>query len=288
MNWDVFISHASEDKAEVARPLGQRLTTSGLSVWLDETALRLGDSLREKIDQGLAGSGFGILIVSESFFAKKWPRQELDGLVALETAAEKRILPVWHNVDQQRVAAFSPILASRLAISTSVGLDAVANKISEDIFFHRGKGIFDAYHASDREWLATVQDVFTRSAWRGRYHGYTGQERYVEVIKQTIKTLNIGSPAGAGAIAKLTDHKLHAMMMSITDRLKRIDNLIETHPGYPGQYPGVVEEINAIRDAVISDLNRIWSVFRLHTLPLPSSIETTMSVYDEKGGAAPL
>jgi hypothetical protein len=54
MLWDIFISHASEDKAEVARPLQKILEGAGLRVWLDENQLEIGDSLREKIDEGLA------------------------------------------------------------------------------------------------------------------------------------------------------------------------------------------------------------------------------------------
>jgi hypothetical protein len=51
---DVFISHASEDKDAVARPLAKELLRRGHSVWFDEYELVLGDSLRENIDRGLA------------------------------------------------------------------------------------------------------------------------------------------------------------------------------------------------------------------------------------------
>jgi hypothetical protein len=47
---DVFLSHASEDKDAIARPLYQALIEAGLTVWFDEAVLRLGDSLRRKID----------------------------------------------------------------------------------------------------------------------------------------------------------------------------------------------------------------------------------------------
>ncbi len=72
-SWDVFISHAWEDKAEIARPLYEALTGFGVSVWFDEGELRIGDSLRRKIDQGIANSAFGVVILSSSFFAKGWP-----------------------------------------------------------------------------------------------------------------------------------------------------------------------------------------------------------------------
>lgn len=65
--WDVFVSHASEDKEAIAEPLAVELRARGLKVWLDKTELRIGDSLRRKIDYGLAHSTFGVVILSKSF-----------------------------------------------------------------------------------------------------------------------------------------------------------------------------------------------------------------------------
>ena len=77
----------------------------------------------------LANSRYGIVVLSKSFFAKKWPQDELDGLVAKERSGVKVILPVWHGVTKEDVENFSPILAGRLAVSTDLGLDNVVNEI---------------------------------------------------------------------------------------------------------------------------------------------------------------
>jgi len=68
---DVFISHASEDKASIARPLTDALIVAGFSAWFDEYELKIGDSLRGKIDEGLKNSRYGIVILSKSFFSPK-------------------------------------------------------------------------------------------------------------------------------------------------------------------------------------------------------------------------
>ena len=129
MLWDVFISHASEDKADVARPLQQRLEKLGLRVWIDEVQLNLGDSLREKIDEGLALSKYGVVVLSPAFFAKQWPTRELNGLFAREAFDQKAILPVRHGMSVEDVARHSPLLADRIAISTRAGLEEVAQRI---------------------------------------------------------------------------------------------------------------------------------------------------------------
>ncbi len=133
MSWDVFISHASEDKAAVAKPLADSLQAAGLKVWYDEYTLSLGDNLRRSIEQGLAGSRYGIVILSPSFFAKKWTQLELDGLFALERPGQKKILPVWHNVTAADVEQFSSFMAMRLGVATTAGVDHVVAKIIEAI-----------------------------------------------------------------------------------------------------------------------------------------------------------
>ena len=127
--WDVFICHASEDKDEVARPLAESLGALGLNVWYDEFTLYMGDSLRESVDEGLAKSRFGVVILSPDFFKKNWPQKELDGLFAKEISGQKVILPVWHNIEREEVIKYSPIIADKFAAKTSNGLDSVVREI---------------------------------------------------------------------------------------------------------------------------------------------------------------
>jgi hypothetical protein len=127
---DVFLSHASEDKDAIARPLYQALIDAGLTVWFDEAALRLGDRLRRKIDEGLARCNYGVVIISPNFLNKEWPQLELDGLAARETAGGKTIiLPIWHDIGQAAIAQKSPTLADRVAAKSTEGIPALVEKI---------------------------------------------------------------------------------------------------------------------------------------------------------------
>jgi len=116
--FDVFISHASEDKDEVVRPLATALKDAGLDVWYDEFELRIGDSLRRKIDKGLGKSRFGVVVLSKAFFGRGWPEYELDGLVTRAVSGDQILLPVWHNVSKREVMGYSASLADKLARST--------------------------------------------------------------------------------------------------------------------------------------------------------------------------
>jgi hypothetical protein len=130
--WDVFISHASEDKDAVARPLRDALTRLGITVWLDETQMRIGHSLRRRIDEGIRSSRFGVVILSEAFFHKGWTNHELDGLVTRTVAGEQSLLPIWHDLSAERVRSFSPSLADKVAMSTDqFSIDDIAEQIAE-------------------------------------------------------------------------------------------------------------------------------------------------------------
>lgn len=129
---DVFISHASEDKDEFVRPLANALIDQGLKVWYDEMTLRIGDSLRQKIDKGLANSRVGLVILSPAFIKKGWTNYELDGIVTRTVSGEQVLLPIWHNITKQQVVDFSPSLADKVARSTATHtIEEIAQEIAE-------------------------------------------------------------------------------------------------------------------------------------------------------------
>lgn len=133
MTWDFFISHASEDKEEVARPLAKLIEEQGLSVWLDQDHLVAGDSIRRNLDEALSQSRWAIVILSPDFLKKFWTQQELNALISREEDGTKVILPVWHRITQDELRTTSPLLASRLGINTSEGLGAVCAGILQAI-----------------------------------------------------------------------------------------------------------------------------------------------------------
>jgi len=139
--WDVFISHATEDKEPFVRELAEALQAKGLRVWYDRFTLKVGDSLRRSIDEGLALSRFGVVVLSPYFLAKEWPQLELDGLVAREVMGRKVILPIWHNIDADEVRRFSLILADRVAVKSGAGLKIVVEELLRAIVGAESKEI---------------------------------------------------------------------------------------------------------------------------------------------------
>lgn len=132
LQYDVFISHASEDKDSFVKPFVDELKKLDVVVWYDNDTIKWGDSIRKKIDEGLQKSRFGIVVVSNDFIRKYWTNHELDGLFNLEESGVSRILPIWHNISKADVVKFSPSLAAKMALSTAVMTpEEIALKVQE-------------------------------------------------------------------------------------------------------------------------------------------------------------
>lgn len=294
MKWDVFVSHASEDLESVARPLAMLLTASGLSVWLDENELLPGDSLGAKINQGLAESRFGVVVLSRAFFAKEWTQRELNGLAALESPERKVILPIWHGVDQRFVATYSPILADRLAVNTAMGLGLVATQVLKVVMPMRAKDLglpLEQFFPEDRDLFNNLKELFNRPAFRGTFLWQTDPDPFQRAIKLTIKAMNTGEVQDSSGtirkkiepITKIRDPKLHLTMQQVENQLKAAWNLIDILKRTAtegGRCDDIIHEIDIKRDAIIVTLNEIWSCFGLHPLPVPTQITESTDVWE--------
>ncbi len=115
--YDVFISHASEDKKDFVAPLVEALQDAGIRVWYDTLEMEWGKSLREQIDSGIKHSKFAILVLSKNFFAKRWPQRELDGILAKQEITGAMPLPIWYNISFEEVYEFSPTLSGIFSLS---------------------------------------------------------------------------------------------------------------------------------------------------------------------------
>jgi hypothetical protein len=131
---DVFISHATEDKDRFVRPLAEALRGRGVTVWYDEWELAVGDSLVEKIDDGLGNSRFGVVVLSPAFFSKNWSRAELQAFAALEMRQSRSLLlPIWLELGPDEIATQAPLLLGRVALQAADGVDAVAEELATKV-----------------------------------------------------------------------------------------------------------------------------------------------------------
>lgn len=132
MKWDVFISHATEDKEEFVMPLANKLKEYGVNVWIDKFTLKLGDSLSKSIDEGLREANYGVVVLSKFFLSKGYTDYELRSLISREIGNRKVILPIWHNINKHDIEQHSYYLTDKFALnSNEQSLSAIAEAIIE-------------------------------------------------------------------------------------------------------------------------------------------------------------
>lgn len=113
-----FISHDSQNKDLIARPLAQGLNSRLCYVWYDEFSLKVGDSLRFEIEKGLKEAKKCILILTPEFINNPgWVKTEFNSIFTREIILnENIILPIWFNVSRIDVYNFCPSLADKFAL----------------------------------------------------------------------------------------------------------------------------------------------------------------------------
>ena len=132
--YDVFISHASEDKVPFVDSLVDALSQRGVKVWYDRKVLTWGKSIRQNIDLGLRKSKFAIIVLSEFYIQKYWTQKEFNALFSLGAQLGEFLLPIWHNITPERAKEFSPMLSDSIAlISSDYTIEEIADMFVEKL-----------------------------------------------------------------------------------------------------------------------------------------------------------
>lgn len=130
-----FISHDSRDKEDIVRNLAIEMSRQLCPVWYDEFTLKVGDSLRASIEKGIKEARKCVVVLSPNFIGNDgWAVAEFDSIFTREIHEKKNlILPIWHNVTKEQVYQYSPRLADRVALSSSLGIVQLASRLAEVI-----------------------------------------------------------------------------------------------------------------------------------------------------------
>jgi len=117
---DVFICHASEDKLDIIKPLVAAFKREGFSYWYDKAEIKWGDSIIEKVNEGLRISRYVIVVISKSFLSKNWPKRELNSVLNVEASTGKvRVLPLILGTDEVKRDIFKkyPLLNDKVYLT---------------------------------------------------------------------------------------------------------------------------------------------------------------------------
>lgn len=97
MDISVFLSHTKKDKVFV-RKLAQDLDSHGVTVWIDEAEIKVGDSLIKKIRSGIDNVDYVAVVISPDSVESPWVQREVDVAMTLEINGEGiKVLPILYK-----------------------------------------------------------------------------------------------------------------------------------------------------------------------------------------------
>lgn len=93
MSTSVFLSHNHKDK-EFVRRLATDIESHGIRVWFDEAEMKIGDSLIQKIREGIDNVDYFAVILSTNSVKAPWVENELDVAMNYQIAGKIKVLPI--------------------------------------------------------------------------------------------------------------------------------------------------------------------------------------------------
>jgi len=129
---DVFICHASEDKPEIVKPLVAAFKREGISYWYDEAEIKWGDSITEKVNEGLKISRYVVVVISKSFLSNNWPQRELNSVLNIESSTGKvRVLPLILGTEEVKRDIFQkyPLLNDKRYLTWENGAQKIIDAL---------------------------------------------------------------------------------------------------------------------------------------------------------------
>ncbi len=125
----VFLSYGSDDR-DLAKKIAQRFTEAGIDTWWAEWEISAGDSLRQKIDQGLEGCTHFVILLSPSSIQRPWVNAEMDAGFVKKMNATSRVIPLRFDFP---VAQLPPLLSGLLCPEIDKDLTQIKTLI-DDIY----------------------------------------------------------------------------------------------------------------------------------------------------------
>lgn len=123
----VFLSYAFEDK-ELAGRIAQALQAQGIDTWWAGWCMVAGDSLRQRIDQGLAGCTHFVVLLTPNSIDKPWVKQEMDAGLVRTLNAQAVFIPLRHQLSPRELP---PLLSGLLSPEVNAQADDIQQLIND-------------------------------------------------------------------------------------------------------------------------------------------------------------
>lgn len=132
--YDLFISHASEDKLPFVESLVDELNSLGLNLFYDKRSIGISENIVWGVNKGFRDLKYGtVVVISPRFLDKSWCNEELSISYSLKIEDSKKLIPIFLNMSVEDIKKHYPILRATKMIDGSMDIRAIANQIDNNI-----------------------------------------------------------------------------------------------------------------------------------------------------------
>ena len=197
---DLFLCHSSEDKENVVIPFTKLLEARGVSYWLDQAEIKIGDSISAKIDEGLRGSRYVLAFISKSFLERKWPDRELRSALSRSLGEGSiKVLPVLVGITSKEFFRRYPLLSDIRCAILSDDLESLAGEVTEVVSISSLKPVYKKpapIEVSFEEGVSSIQrEGLVPNRWLRIIDGTNGpsmsSKSGIEALSQRLKEKGI-------------------------------------------------------------------------------------------------
>lgn len=126
----VFLSYSFED-SKVAEKLAHSLIAAGIDTWWAEWEIGSGDSLRQKIDEGLGSCTHFLVLLTPEAIEKPWVKLEMDAGLVRRITGQAKFIPIRHDLS---TSSLPPLLSGMLSPELDeTNFDAAVRDLVNDI-----------------------------------------------------------------------------------------------------------------------------------------------------------
>jgi hypothetical protein len=194
---DFFICYARKDRDKYARRLERALWRHGFSVWIDQGEIAPGESIIEKVEQGIKISRYVIPLITQNFHAREFPKREMRAALTREIGYRRDIVVPIYDILISTFHERYPLLSDKYLLCWKDGLLTIMEGLRRKL--QTDRTIYESY-------VSHIDEIAVMSSLKIERLEYGYGSQIVEIPGLSLLKLparvHMPGPAPAGSAFK--------------------------------------------------------------------------------------
>ena len=190
VSYDLFLSYSANDRKAIIEPLYYELKDEGFRPWFDIKEIRWGDSIVQRMQDGISNTKIIIFFISKSYLKKPWTLKELRSIVAMQQISDSQIIfPILLGITEKELIQSVPFLADikYLKIENYTSKEKIEKKYFQEIIkeLEKVKDRFEPFKLKSFSHICTLSKPIKVATYGTHYQYYSIQTLDESLEKDT-------------------------------------------------------------------------------------------------------